>query len=209
MLPMALPPEFSKQINPDGGFLNLVTYWRANPADPDPNRPGQKLSALLYLPVKPGESCLCGSGKAYRDCCRLKAEWIPVCPDPGGQGHNLIAPQAVTFEKVDGPALRQRLTADLRLLCVDDDPQDSFWIFFGATPVKDQYGAICFGDIELKADQSLLVTAMNDIRMKLLLDTLKEIMGEMPVTPPVQYQPVQYFDKRTRKLLARAPKVRR
>src|SRR5690242_18122434 len=117
MLPASLPPEFSKQVNPDGGFLGLTMRWRANPADPNPNRPGQQLSTVSYLPVKPAEKCLCGSGKAYRECCRLKSEWLPVCPNPGGQGYSLIEPQVVTFEGVDGTVLRDRLMSNLRLLC--------------------------------------------------------------------------------------------
>ncbi len=114
------------RVDPDGGFLCLSTHWRANPADPDPDMPGQKQSMLTYIPLQPHDTCLCGSGKAYSTCCQPKRDWHPVCPNPDMEGYSLSAPQSATFHPVDGVTLREQLTKDTRLYCVDDGVDSGF-----------------------------------------------------------------------------------
>lgn len=122
-LPPTIPPE---SVDPDAGFLCMTTPWRPNPTDPDPNMPGQKLSMAGYLSVLPGEDCLCGSGKAYRDCCRPRRYWHPICPNAIGSGYSLVSSQSATFRDVAGEVIRERLMADARLHCVEDVPERSF-----------------------------------------------------------------------------------
>ncbi len=198
--PPIVPPEISEQIDPDRGFLCVTSHWRPDPEAPDPNMPGQKLSMTSYIPARPAQACLCGSGKLYRDCCQRQRLWRPICPNPDMQGYGLIAPQAATFRQVDGQAIRERLTADVRLRCVDQSLQSSFWVFWGDPAVEDQYGILCFGDIELKQNRTLLVSAMSDVRMRVLLDLLQEIAGDYLSKPQMSRDPVLAIDKLSGKM---------
>jgi hypothetical protein len=164
--------------------------------------PGQKMSMSSYIPVRPREPCLCGSGKRYRDCCQLERLWYPVCPNPGGpdNGFSLNRPQTARFRDVDGDALCERLMADRRLRCTDDHPRDGFWILFGDPVVEEQYGILCFGDIELKHGRTLVVTAMSDLRMEALLALLREIAGDLLGEPRITYSEIAIIDKKTGKM---------
>ncbi len=205
-LPPTLPPELSGLIDPDGGFLCLTIHWRPNPDDPDPDMPGHKLSMSSYIPVSPGEDCLCGSGKPYRSCCRRQRKWRPVCPNPGMEGYSLVAPQSATFHNVDRPAIRERLMADTRLRCMDESLRNSFWIFWGDPVMESEYGIMCFGDFELKDNRTLLVTAMSDLRMGVLLDLLQEIAGDILGEPQMSRDAVPTIDKPVRKSWGRSAK---
>jgi len=200
-------------IDPDGGFLCMTMHWRPNPEDPDPDMPGQKLSMSSYIPVSPEEDCLCDSGEQYRACCQRQRSWRPVCPNPGMQGYSLLSPQSATFHNVHGPTIRERLMADMRLRCVDESPDSSFWIFWGDPPAEDQYGILCFGDLELKENHTLLVTAMSDLRMRVVLDLLQEIAGDCLGTPQLSRDPVPVIEKTARRsrgrLSRRRPRRRR
>ncbi len=196
---MKLSRELLKQVDPYGGFLLLISIWRPNPDDPDPEMPGLKQQTLIFVSVKPEDACLCGSGQPYQDCCRPKPLWQPICHNPGAQDYSLVVPQEALFKQVDGATLRERFRDDPRLVCVEDTPDSGFWILWGDPAVETEYGMICFGDLELKPDNSLLVTAMSDTRMHILLDLLQEIaadcLGPSPkITkdpPPVLQKPAQ------------------
>jgi hypothetical protein len=206
--PPTVPPELVGLIDPDAGFLCMTSHWRPNPQDPDPDMPGEKLSISSYIPVLPMEPCLCGSGKPYRDCCQRQRLWHPVCPNPGLRGYSLVAPQTATFHRVDGPAVRERLMADKRLRHVVESFASSFWILWGDPPLEDQYGILCFGDIELKQNRTLLVTAISDLRMRVLLDLLQEIAGDHLGKPRMKRDPVLVIDKLSNKMVERPPKGR-
>jgi hypothetical protein len=205
MLPPTLPTELSGLVDPDGGFLCWTMHWLPNPKDPDPNMPGQKMSMISYIPVGPDEDCLCGSGKPYRACCQRPCLWRPICPNPGMQGYSLLASQSATFHNVDGPVIRERLMADTRLRCVDESPDNSFWIFWGGPPVQDRHGILCFGDVALKQNHTLLVTAMSDLRMRVLLDLLQEIAGDYLGTPQMSRDPLVVIDKTASRARLRLP----
>lgn len=194
MIQMADPPN----LDPDGGFLCHSVHWRPNPNDPDPEMPGQKLSMISYLPLRPRDACLCGSGNTYRTCCQPKRYWRPVCLNPDMKGYSLMAPQSARFHPVDGAALREQLTEDTRWVCVEDRPRKSFWIFWGDPSLEDQYGMLCFGDLEIRQNRTLLVTAMSDLRMQVLLSSLKEIVGNslgVPEITPDQAEAMDKWDK--------------
>lgn len=199
----SLPTPLSGPIDPNGGFLCMTVHWRPSFGAPDLEMPGEKLSMSLYLRHSPAAPCLCGSGKSYRACCRPQRYWWPVCPNPGpSSGYSRLAPQTTTFAQVNGALLRERLMADPRLHCVDQSPTTSFWLFWGDPPVQDQYGILCFGDVELKDNTTLIVTAMSDLRMQVLLDLLQEIASECLGSQQLHHAPVPLIDKKTGKLKA-------
>ena len=96
-----------------------------------------------------------------------------------------MAPQEAFFKRVDATALKQRLDDDIRLAIVEDTPTGGFWILWGEPAIETEYGIMCFGDIELKADGSLLVTAMSDVRMQTLLNLLQEIAADCLGAPKI------------------------
>ena len=175
------PDDLAGMIDPNRGFLCMTSHWRPDPEAPNPEMPGEKLSMSSYIPILPRERCLCGSGKRYRDCCQLECLWHPVCPNPGGpdNGFSLTRPQSARFQDVDGDALRERLMADARLRCTDTSRASGFWAFFGDPPVEEEYGILCFGDVELKRDRMLVVSAMSDLQMEALLALLREIASDL------------------------------
>jgi hypothetical protein len=187
------------EADPNGGFLCPLTHWRPNPADPNPSIPGQKQFTLTYIPREPDDTCLCGTGKTYRACCQPRRHWHPVCPNPGMEGHSLIAPQSAKIHPVNGLTLREQLTKDTRLHCVEDSVDSGFWIFWGDPAIEDQYGILCFGDFELKQNRTLLVTAMSNLSMQTLLKALEEITEDALGKPQIRYDRVQTIDKRAQR----------
>lgn len=196
---MNLFPELLETTDPYGGFLLQVSFWRPDPDAPDPDMPGLKQSTLIFVPVQPHELCLCGSGKAYGACCRPKKMWQPVCLNPGGEDYSLVHPQEAVFKVLDAATLKERLHDDIRLECVDDTPANGFWLFWDEPAVEAEYGIINFGDIELKSNKTLLVTAMSDLRMQCLLDLLQEIAADCLDKPDISQDPPPLLGKPPRK----------
>ena len=200
-MPMLDPSD----MDVNAGFLCFSMHWRPNPDHPDPDMPGQKLSMFSYIPVPLENTCLCGSGKTYRTCCQPKRYWDPVCPNPHLDGYSLVVPQSAQFHPVDGSALRNQLMDDARLFCVADDQESGFWIFSGDPPVEDKYGILCLGDVELKQNHTLLISAMSDLRMQMLLKVIKEIAGDCLGVPEIAHDRVEAMEKRReRTVLLRA-----
>lgn len=198
-LPPEIPPEIARKVDPNGGFLCVWTHWRPDPEAPDSDMPGHKLMMTTYIPVADEDDCLCGSGEQFRHCCQPKTHWHPICPNPAMQGYSLMEPQAATFHDVDGVALRERLLADERLHCVEDNGSNGgFWSYWGSPALEAEYGILCFGDIELKGD-TLLATALSDLRMETLLDLLEEIAGDCLDTPQIQADPPPSFEKQVKR----------
>ena len=190
-------PLYSGPIDPNSGFMCISSHWCPDPNAPDPETPGQKLQMASYIPVRLSDPCLCGSSKAYRDCCHLRRYWYPICPNPGLNGYSLRSPQSATFENVDGQPLRLRLMEDVRLQCTENTPDRGFWLYWGDPALDDQYGTLCFGDIELKHNRTLLVTTLSDVRMRTLLDLLREIAADLVAAPKMHYDSAMVVDKRT------------
>ena len=183
------------KLDTNSGFLCLSAHWQPDPNASNPDMPGQKLVMTSYIPMRADDICLCGSGKTFDACCRQKRYWHPVCPNPDRKGYSLLASQTAKFHPVNGTNLREQLMEDVRLYCVEDRIKKSFWIYWGDPALKDQYGINCFGDIELKQNRTLLVTAMSDLRMQLLLNMLKELAGERLGDPIITYNQMQTIDK--------------
>jgi hypothetical protein len=99
--------------------------------------------------------------------------------------------------------------ADVRLHCVDESLESSFWILWGDPLVEDQYGILCFGDLELKENHTLVVTAMSDLRVRVLLDLLQEVAGDLLDSPHVSQDPTPVIEKPTGKARMRTPRRKR
>ena len=56
-----------------------------------------------------------------------------------------------------------------------DTPQRAFWIYWGNPAFAIPQGRLCFGDIELLEDQTLLLSALSDTRMELLLELIRPL----------------------------------
>ena len=183
-------------LDPRGGVLVRATYWRPQLGAPRPEQPGEKVSIFSYLPTDAKERCPCGSGKRFGACCQPLPYWRPVCPNPGMQGCSLLAPQSATFTAVPRDEVYTFLQEDVRLYCVEDTPHRAFWLYWGDPALDAIYGTHSFGDFELKEDRTLVVTALSDVRMKVLLDLLSPLnLG----TPQLQRSPVPYLEKPVRK----------
>lgn len=191
------------QVDPDSGVLVVTTYWRPRPQDPDPERPGEKLTMLSYLPTTAEQDCPCGSGQRFAQCCQALSYWHPLCPNPAMEGYSCVAPQTATFALLSAQArreLRAYLNADERLYCVEDAPNRAFWIHWGDPTVEAPEGMLCFGDIELRPNGALVVGALSERRMAALLDLLRPLdLG----TPQLQRDPVSPVEKPPRKQAAR------
>lgn len=194
---MYADPE-NEQVDPNSGFLCMFTFWSPNPLDPHPEMPGQKQAVAMYKQVSPGETCLCGSGKTYRNCCRPRRYWYPICSNPGMEGYSFYVPCSATFENIAGEAIRQKMMADERLYCVEDEAHRGFWLFWGDPAIEDEeFGIVCFGDIELKQNHTLLLTAISELRLQALLNLLQEVAGEQLVTPRIQKDEPNAIDKQS------------
>lgn len=205
--PVLAPPSTPTDVN--GGFLCQWVYWRPNPSDPDPDMPGLKQKVTMYMPVEPEAACLCGSGKPYGACCRLRRYWYPICPNPDLQGYSFLAPQQAIFAGVDGRALAQALWDDVRLHDVEATSTRSFWVYWGEPALESRYGIICFGDFELRERRTLIVTALSNRRMRTLLGVLRDTSVTLPA-PRMSYDRVQVIEKRTGKVeLMLPPKKKR
>jgi len=207
------PETYKGPIDPDGGFLCFGTYWRPQAGASDPEAPGEKLQMSSYIPVAPDHACLCGSGKTFGACCQPKRLWYPVCPNPGipGEaGYSFMKVQSATFPSVGGALVRRALmddalwNSDIRLRCTEDTPERAFWTYEGDPAIQTPHGIICFGDIELQHNHTLFVTATSDLRMRALLNLLREDCGDLG-RPRTKYEPVQVIDKRTGKSVVRQP----
>lgn len=163
-----------RALDPKGGVLVVATYWRPQAGDPNPEQPGEKLSALSYLPIDAQDQCPCGSGNCFGNCCRLLPYWRPVSPNPGMQGYSLLRPQSALFPSLpDSEEVATFLNNDERLYCVEEKPHRMHWLYWG-DPALDvlHYGTLCFGDLELRDHHSLLISALSDVRLETLLDVL-------------------------------------
>ena len=196
---MKLSPELARQSDPYGGFLLWISFWRPNPDDPDPEMPGLKQSVISYMPLQRMDDCMCGSGRAYAACCQPKPIWEPVCHNPGLEGYSVLVPQEALFKQVDAPTLKERPDDDPRLAIVEDTPTSGFWILWGGPGFETEYGVIGFGDLELRDDGSLLVTAMSDVRMQTMLDLLQEIAADCLDTPEISKDPTPQLRKPAKK----------
>lgn len=162
------------RVDPYGGVLVTTTCWRPRPADPNPDEPGERVSLMIYHPTNAEDSCPCGSGKRFSACCQWLPYWRPVCPNPG-QGCSLMHPQSARFSNIPYNAVHAFLQDDDRLHCIEDTPQRAFWIYWGNPAFAIPQGRLCFGDIELLEDRTLLLTALSDTRMELLLELIRPL----------------------------------
>gem|GEM_PF-1815289 len=193
------PDQIQASLDIDGGFLCFWTYWRPDPDDDDPEMPGLKQQVFTYIPTLSHEPCLCGSKNVYGRCCRPQRFWQTICPNLAWQGYSFLESQTAVYHGVDGRRVRERLMDEIQLQCVEDTSRRAFWILWGDPALKSEYGVMCFGDIELQDNRTLIVTAMSRSRMAALSRILKKLMGEQLPQPDMDYDPVRVIDKQTGK----------
>jgi hypothetical protein len=185
-----------RHLDPNGGVLVSTTCWRPRPGDPNPEQPGEKISIVSYLPTHAEDLCPCGSGNQFGACCQPLPYWQLVCLNPGMQGYSPLRSQSARFTTITADEVHKFLQEDERLYCVEDTPQRAFWIYWGDPASDVPYGTVCFGDFELQENHTLLVTALSDVRMKVLLELLRPLnLG----TPQMQLNSLTRVDKPVRK----------
>jgi hypothetical protein len=185
-----------RRLDPNGGVLVSTTCWRPRPGDPNPEQPGEKISIVSYLPTNAEDLCPCGSGNQFGACCQPLPYWQLVCLNPGMQGYSPLRSQSARFTTINADEVYEFLQEDERLYCVEDTPQRAFWIYWGDPAFDLPYGTVCFGDFELQENGTLLVTALSDVRMKVLLELLRPLnLG----TPQMQLDSFTHVEKPVRK----------
>lgn len=178
-------------------FLCLWVYWQPDPSAPSPNEPGIKHKVWAQIPVKGHEPCLCGSGTLFRQCCR-KQPYVPlICPNPAMQGYSVLRQHTASFNLPHGSAIRQYLHDDMRLQCAEDTPARSFWMVWGTPARESRYGIISFGDIELRDQHTLAITALSPLRLQWIFTILADVLPPGVASPTVTTGPIQWIDKQT------------
>ena len=191
------PDQIQASLDVDGGFLCYWTYWCPDPDADDPERPGLKQQMFTYISTLSHEPCLCGSKKAYGQCCRPQRYWRTICPNLAWQGYSFVESQTATYRGIDGRGVRERLMDEVQLQCVEDTSRRAFWTLWGDPALKSVNGIMCFGDIELQDNRTLLVTAMSGSRMAALSRILKELLREQLPQPDIDCDPITVIDKQT------------
>lgn len=196
-----------QDLDPDGGILYLSVFWKPNPEDALPNFPGQKLFMTLYIPTKASDPCPCGSGKRFDACCQPLPYWRLLCPDPHVQGYSFLQPQSALFTNVPDKEVYAFLEDDERLYCIDDSPEDAMWLYWDTPAVKGPYGIYCFGDLRLRKDRTLEITALSNTRMNIILAMLEPLkLGKprirkdtvLPIEKPASKSPAPQSKRRRR-----------
>jgi hypothetical protein len=178
-------------------FVCHWVYWQPDPAAPNPEMPGLKQHVWMDIPVKPNDPCLCGSGLAYRQCCRRLPYYPLICANPSLQGYSLLQRHIATFVAKDRESIRASLLYDIRLQCVEDTPARTFWIAWGTPARETRYGIVCFGDIELRDNHTLTLTALSPLRMRWLLTIVAEDILPWVSHPTISADPLRGVDKQT------------
>lgn len=132
----------------------------------------------MLRPAVPGMDCVCGSGKSFAACCKRRSYWILVCDNPDFKSYSKVEIQTATYHPADCQAVKAALLEDERFRCNDDVGENPHWLFHNNSPHRfTQFGEINLGDIELKPDGSLFVTAMSVVRMTAMREILERQIG--------------------------------
>lgn len=165
-------------LHPNDVYYVYVSHWQPDPEAPNPNMPGRKAIMSMLKPAEPGMCCVCGSGKSFAACCKRRNYWILVCHNPDFNGYSNVEIHTATYHPPDSLVVRAALIADARFRCNDNGEENPHWLFHNNSPHRfTEYGEINLGDIELKPDGSLFVTAMSSARMAAMREILEEEYG--------------------------------
>ena len=105
--------------------------------------------------------------------------------------------QSARFKNIPTDAVYDFLQDDVRLYCVEDTPPRVFWVYWGDPALDVPYGTLCFGDLELRNNHTLLLTALSDVRMEVLLELVRPLnLG----TPQMHKDPAPRLEKPVRKV---------
>ena len=165
-------------LHPNDVFYVYVSYWQPDPEAANPEMPGRKAMMTMLMPTISGMICVCGSGKSFSSCCKRRNYWIPVCINPDFESYSKMEIHSAIYQPHDCASLKEGLLSDARFRCNDNGDRSHHWLFHNNSPSRfTEYGVVNLGDIELKSDGSLLVTAMNAARMEALRAILENQMG--------------------------------
>ena len=104
--------------------------------------------------------------------------------------------QSARFTNIPADAVYDFLQDDVRLYCVEDTPHRVFWVYWGDPALDVPYGTLCFGDFELQENDTLLITALSDVRMETLLEVVRPLkLG----TPQIEVEPYPHLAKPVQK----------
>lgn len=182
-------------IDPRRGFISLEAYWRPAAGAQDPYHPGEKLTMTIYRPCAAEESCFCGSGRAFRNCCRNRQSWPVVTPNPGAMRFSQSQTHVSDYPIREVAKLRQALHGDSRLQCVVDGPgAEGFWLFVDNPPSENSYGRLNFGDLEITQSR-LHVSTLSAKRHQAIQKLLTEIAGDFLGTAALKVEPPQFVKK--------------
>lgn len=111
--------------------------------------------------------------------------------------------QTARFMNVPADKVYTFLQNDARLYGTENTPEHAFWTYRGDPPFDSPNGIFCFGDFELLADHTLVITALSDTRMKVLLEVVRPLkLGRPQIEqelPSLVEKPIQKFQVRKRR----------
>jgi len=173
-----LNPEDLINLHPNDVFYVYVSQWQPDPEAVNPQKPGRKAIMSMLRPAQSGMVCVCGSGKSFVACCKRRNYWILVCDNPDFKGYSKVEIHTAKYHPADCQAVKAALIEDERFRCNDDSDENPHWLFHNNSPHRfTEYGEINLGDIELKPDGSLFVTAMSKVRMTAMREILEGQIG--------------------------------
>ena len=179
---IALNAENLFILHPNDVFYVYVSQWQPDPEADTPEMPGRKAIMSMLRAAQPGMVCVCGSGKSFVACCKRRNYWILVCDNPDFNGYSKVEIHTAKYHPADRQAVKAALIKDERFRCNDDSEESPHWLFQNNSPYRfTEYGEINLGDIELKPDGSLFVTAMSKVRMTVMREILE---GEIGLAEP-------------------------
>lgn len=175
---MILNGEQIINLHPNDVFYVYVSHWQPDPEAANPEMPGRKAIMSMLRPATPGMDCVCGSAKSFATCCKRRNYWILVCDNPDFQSYSRVEINTATYYPADRRVLWDSLMHDKRFRCNDDSEESGHWLFHNDSLQRfTEYGEINLGDVELKPDGSLFVTAMSSARMTAMREILEAENG--------------------------------
>jgi hypothetical protein len=91
------------------------------------------------------------------------------------QGYGLVQGQFARFTNIPVDKVYTFLMEDERLYCTEDTPKHAFWTYWGNPAFDLPQGRLSFGDIELLERETLLLSALSDVRMQMLLEFVRPL----------------------------------
>ena len=165
-------------LHPNDVFYVYVSQWQPDPEADNPEMPGRKATMLMLRPAEANMLCVCGSTKSFNVCCKRRNYWILVCDNPDFKGYCKVEIQIATYHLTNCQEIKTALNNSEHFRNIVDGKENPQWLFHGNSSYRfTEYGEINLGDIELKPDGILFVTAMSKVRMMAIRKILEGDFG--------------------------------